>query len=39
MAVGQALRRGLVTERELEAEAKRRRKQHVLPAVVHAVAR
>jgi predicted transcriptional regulator of viral defense system len=36
MAVGQALRRGLVTERQLEAEARRRRKQDVLHAV-HAV--
>ena len=33
MAVGQALRRGLVTERELVAEAARRRKPHVLAAV------
>ena len=38
MAVSQALRRGLVTERELEAEARRRRKQHDL-AAVHAATR
>jgi hypothetical protein len=30
MAVGQALRRGLVTERELAAEAQHRRKQRIL---------
>jgi predicted transcriptional regulator of viral defense system len=33
MAVSQALSRGLVTERQLDAEAKRRRKQDVLRAV------
>lgn len=38
MAVGQALHRGLVTGRELEAEAKRRRKQQLL-ATVHSASR
>jgi predicted transcriptional regulator of viral defense system len=33
MAIRQALRRGLVTARELEGEAARRRKPHVLAAV------
>ena len=37
MAVGQALRRGLVTERELVAEAVHRRKRRVLAAVQAAV--
>jgi len=37
MAVGQALRRGLVTERELVDEAARRRKPRVLAAVQAAV--
>lgn len=34
MAVGRALRRGLVTERELAAEAQRRREQHLLAAII-----
>jgi predicted transcriptional regulator of viral defense system len=37
MAVRQALGRGLVTRRQLQAEARRRRKDHILNSVLAAV--